>query len=63
MKRQKSEKKFKIILELIKVLLQHFHYNCIKTKYSDKPELVLADTDNLVNKTETENVYERPLQR
>ena len=43
--------------------MQHFHYNCIKTKYSDKPELVLADTDNLVNKTETENVYKRPLQR
>ena len=34
--------------------MQDFHYNYIKNKY----EMLLADTDSLLYKIETENVYE-----
>ena len=46
------------ILDLSKVLMQDFCYNYIKNKYGDKAESLLTDTDSLVYKIESENVYE-----
>ena len=46
------------ILDLGKVTMQNFHYNYIKNKYGDKAEILLTDTDSLMYKTKTENVYE-----
>ena len=41
-----------------KVLMQDFHYDYIKNKYGDTAEMSLADTDSLMCKIETKNVYE-----
>ena len=38
--------------------MQDFHYNYIKSKYGDKAEVSLTDTDDLIYKIETENIYE-----
>ena len=38
--------------------MQDFHWNNIKNKYGNKPEMLLTDTDDLMYKIETENVYE-----
>ena len=44
-----------IILDLSKLLMYEFHYKYIKTKYNSK--LLFTDTDSLVHKTETKDVY------
>ena len=44
------------ILDLSKVLMQEFHCNYIKSKYSGKAEMLLTDTDSLMYKIEIENV-------
>ena len=46
------------IVDFSAVLTQDFHYNNIKNKYGEKPEILLTDTDGLMYKIETENVYE-----
>ena len=46
------------ILDLSKVLMQDFHYNCAKSKYDDKAAMFLTDTDSLIYKIEAENVFE-----
>ena len=38
--------------------MQDFHYNCIKNKHGDKAEMILTDTDTLIYKIKTEDVYE-----
>ena len=38
--------------------MNNFHYNYIKNKYDDKADLMFTDSDNLMNKIKTENVYE-----
>ena len=38
------------MLDLSKVLIQDFHYDYIKIKYSDKAEVFLTDTDSLMDK-------------
>ena len=40
------------------MLKKDFHYNYIKNKYGIKAEMLLADTDILMCKIETENIYE-----
>ena len=44
-------------LDLSKVLIQDFNYNCIEIKYDDKAKMFLTDSDSLMYKIETENVY------
>ena len=44
------------VLELIKLLMYDFHYNYIKRKYNAK--LLFTDTNSLVYKIQTDDVYE-----
>ena len=37
--------------------MQDFHYNYNKNKYDDKGGVLLTDTDSLIYKIETKNVY------
>ena len=46
------------ILDLGKVLIYEFHYDCIKNKYVNKSTLLLTDTDSLMYQIKTEDVYE-----
>ena len=46
------------ILDLSKVLVYEFHYDCIKDKYGNNSRLVFTDTDSLMHKTKTEDVFE-----
>ena len=50
------------ILELSKLLMYKFHYGTIKKLYGDKAKLLFTDTDSLMYKIETEDVYEDLLQ-
>lgn len=45
------------ILELSKYHMYDFHYNTMKPKYDDKIQLMMTDTDSLVYKIETEDLY------
>ena len=45
-------------MELIKVLLYEFHYDCIKNKYDNKSKLLFTDNDSLMYEIKTEDVYE-----
>ena len=45
------------ILELSKVLMQKFHYDYIKIKYSNNSRLLCTDTDCLMYEIKTEDVY------
>ena len=46
------------ILELAKLIMYKFHYEVMKNKYEDRLELCMTDTDSLVYKITTEDVYE-----
>ena len=46
------------LLELDKVLMYEFHYDYIKNKYDSKSKLLITDTDSLMYKIKTEDVYE-----
>jgi hypothetical protein len=50
------------ILDLSKVLMYDFHYNCIKKKYEDKATLLFTDTDSLCYTIATHDIY-RDMQR
>jgi hypothetical protein len=45
------------VLELSKELMYDFHYNTIKKKYGSRATLLMTDTDSLVYKIDTEDVY------
>ena len=46
------------ILELSKVLIYEFHFDYIKIKYGNNSRLLFTDTDSLMYKIKTEDVYE-----
>ena len=46
------------ILELSKLLMYKFHYDCIENKYDNNPKLLFTDTDSLMYKIKTEDFYE-----
>ena len=46
------------ILELSKVSMYEFHYDCIKNKYDNKSKLLFTETDSLVYEIKMEDVYE-----
>ena len=46
------------ILELSKVLMYEFHYDYIENKYSNNSRLLFTDTDSLMYKIKTKDVYE-----
>ena len=45
------------ILDKSKILMYDFFYNHLKKKYGEKCELLYTDTDSLLQKIETEDVY------
>ena len=45
------------ILESSNVLMYEFHYDYIKNKYDNKSKLLFTDTDSLMYKIQTEDVY------
>ena len=45
------------ILELSKILMYEFHYDCIKNKYGNNSRLLFTDTDSLMYEIKTEDVY------
>ena len=46
------------ILDLSKVVMYKFHYDYIKNKDDNKSKLLFSDTDSLMDKIKTEDVYE-----
>ena len=46
------------ILELCKVLMYDFHYDYVKTKHGNNSKLLFTDSDSLMYKIKTEDVYE-----
>ena len=46
------------ILELSKVLIHEFHYDCIKNKYGNRSKLLFTDTDSLMYEINAEDFYE-----
>ena len=45
------------ILELSKVLMYEFHYDCIKNKYGNNSRLLFTDTDSVMYEIKTEDIY------
>ena len=45
------------ILNLSKVLMYEFHYDYIKNKYSNNSSLLFTDTDGLMYKIKTQDIY------
>ena len=46
------------ILDLSKVVMYKFHYDYIKNRDDNKSKLLFSDTDSLMDKIKTEDVYE-----
>ena len=45
------------ILKISKALMYEFHYDHIKNKYGNNSRLLFADTDSLMYKIKTEDIY------
>lgn len=45
------------VLELSKLIMLEFWYNTLKPRYGDKIEYVYGDTDSIIYKVETEDLY------
>ena len=46
------------VLEISQVLMYEFWYNYIKPKYQNNAKLCYMDTDSIINRIKTEDVYE-----
>ena len=46
------------ILDLSKVIMYEFRYDCIKNKYGNNSRLLFTDTDSLMYEIKTEDLYE-----
>ena len=46
-----------VILDLSKIVMYEFHYDCMKPKFKD-PQLCYMDTDSLISNIKTEDFYE-----
>ena len=46
-----------VILDLSKMLMYEFHYDCMRPKYGSKVNLCYMDTDSFVYEIETKNFY------
>ena len=46
------------ILDLSKHLMYDYYYNRLKVKYGDRCNLLYTDTDSLLLKIKTEDIYE-----
>ena len=46
------------ILELSKIIMYEFYYDCIKNKCNNKSKLLFTDTDSFMYESKTEDVYE-----
>ena len=46
------------VLNLSKVLMYEFNYNCIKNKYGNKARLLFTNTDRLVSEIKTLDIYQ-----
>ena len=46
------------ILDLIKVLMYEFHYNCIKNRHGNNLKLLLTNTGSLTHEIKTEDLNE-----
>ena len=47
-----------IVLELSKLIMFQFHYDCIKQLYGNKAKLLMTDTNSLIYDIETEDFYD-----
>ena len=45
-------------LELSKILMYEFHYDCIEYKYRNNSKLLFHNTDSLMYEIKTEDIYE-----
>ena len=46
------------VLDLSKVLMYDFHYDCIKNKYGSNSRLLVTDFESLMYKIKTGDIYE-----
>ena len=46
------------ILDLSKLSMCEFHYDYVRNKYGNNSRLLLTDSDSLIYKIKTNNVYE-----
>jgi len=46
-----------VVLDISKEIMYDFHYNVIKEKYGDRVQVLGTDTDSLIYKIETQDIY------
>ena len=46
------------VLEMSKLVMIEFYYDCLKKWYGDRVHLIFTDTDSFMLEIETENVYQ-----
>ena len=46
------------ILDLSKIFIYEFHYDCIKNEYGNKSKLIFTETDSLMYEIKTEDVHD-----
>lgn len=46
-----------VVLDVSKEIMYNFHYNCMKERYGDRIKVCGSDTDSLIYKVQTDDVY------